>query len=243
MKIYPETNYREAGSSWLNMIKWIVIFVLLLGVAFLVYAMVKIYRPHTSEVESTNFVIPFGLTTKEIARNLESEGIINDAFFFELHVYLKKQGEKIQAGNYLLSSSMSIREVANALTQGQIAGNEVRLTVIEGWMLDDIANALQEADIISQGEFYEVAGRPRVGGAEDFSDEFVFLRSSPAGASLEGFLFPDTYLIDKDTEAREVVKKILQNFDEKLSEDFRHQIQNRDQTIYEIVTLASIIER
>jgi UPF0755 protein len=229
--------------SLLHTLKWIVILLVIVGAAFLVYAMVKIYRPFTSEVGPKEFNIAFGQTTKEIAHDLERAGIINDSFFFEVYVYFKKQGGNMQAGNYSLSSGMSIREVAAVLTQGKIVGDEVRLTVIEGWALSDIAQALQDAGIVTSEEFFAAAGRPRMGGGSDFSSEFAFLGDAPQSANLEGFLFPDTYLIDRDSTVREVVEKFLKNFDRKLTPEMRARIARSENSIYDVITLASIVER
>jgi len=69
------------------------------------------------------------------------------------------------------------------------------------------------------------------------------LADAPAGASLEGYLFPNTHFISAETTEEDLVRKLLQDFDVKLSSDLRNEIASQGKTIFETVTLASIIER
>jgi len=100
----------------LSLFRWLVILLLIIAVAFFIYVSVKINQPYRTNENRQVFSVPAGTTTKEVARSLEDEGLISSAFFFELHVYLKKIGEKIQAGNYEFSPSMSIGETRPAIT-------------------------------------------------------------------------------------------------------------------------------
>ena len=70
-----------------------------------------------------------------------------------------------------------------------------------------------------------------------------FLDSVPKGVDLEGYLFPDTYRVFNDVSDEEIVKKLLNNFDKKLSPELRQKIARQGKTIHEIITMASIIEK
>ena len=128
---------------------------------------------------------------------------------------------------------------------------EQTIKVIEGWTLRDIANHLETVNNWSQTDFFALTGEPlqdysnkeKVDWPKDFSESFDFLKDKPAHYGLEGFLFPDTYRIFKDASAEEVIITMLKNFDRKLNAEMRAEIARQGKTIYEIIILASIIEK
>lgn len=73
--------------------------------------------------------------------------------------------------------------------------------------------------------------------------DYDFLSEKPASVDLEGFLFPDTYIFFKDATAVDIINRMLFNFDEKFTSDIRVEIEKKGKTIYEIVTMASILEK
>ena len=221
----------------LNFVKWLVVLFLVIGLAFLVYAGVKVTRPFKTAAEEQTFAVKSGQTTDEIAKNLEESGLAARAFFFKLYAYFTNSGGKIQAGNYSLSASMSIAQIAKKLTEGEIIQNEVKFTVVEGWTMSDIAQALDDAGLIDRGDFMRVT-------PADFGGEFDFLKEIPRNYYiLEGYLFPDTYLLAKDAVPADIARKMLVNFDKKLSEEVRKKIADTGKTLRQIAILASIIER
>ena len=80
-------------------------------------------------------------------------------------------------------------------------------------------------------------------GSKDFSTDFSFLSDKPKNLSLEGYLFPDTYEVKKGAGSEDIIKKILNNFDKKLNSDLRTEIKNQGKSIFEIITIASLIEK
>ncbi|MBI4050858.1 MAG: endolytic transglycosylase MltG [Candidatus Doudnabacteria bacterium] len=221
----------------LNLIKWLLILLIIFALAFLIYALVKINQPLTTTTSDKVFTVPAGLTSGQVAESLEEEGLISKAFFFKLYIYFKKQDDKIQAGNYVLSTSMSIREIAEALVSGDALSDQIKFTAIEGWTADDIAESLEKNGITKKRDFLRLS-------TADFASEFEFLKNLPAKhASLEGFLFPDTYLFDKDSPPEAVAYKMLLNFDRKLTAQIRQEIEVQRKTFFGIVTLASIVEK
>lgn len=222
----------------ISILKWFVILVIVFGLAFLVYLTVKINEPHKTAAAEKEFVVPVGWTTGQVAQSLEEQGLIDRALFFRLYFFLNKQGRKIQAGIYSLSPAMSIHKIANVMIAGAVVDKSIKFTVVEGWNAADIGEALQSLDIASKKTFLQTVA------ASAFSaKDFAFLEGLPKGQGLEGFLFPDTYFLTSDNKAPDIVKKMLANFDRKLTPQLRQQIKARNQSIYETVILASIIER
>lgn len=124
---------------------------------------------------------------------------------------------------------------------------EIKITLIEGWNTKEIADYLDSqqnrdpARIVSSREFLE---------AEKKFDpsSYPLLASKPASADLEGFLFPDTYFIPKAAPAAEtlsgiIIKKALDNFSLKFTAQMQEQAKTEGYSIYQIITLASIIEK
>ncbi len=204
----------------------------------MVYVFIKVDQPFTTDGLSEKiFTVPSGWTTGQIAASLEKEGLISKALFFKFYIAYKKQSGKIQAGHYVLRSSMSIREIVDIMVSGRALSRGVKFTAIEGWAMEDVAQALEENEIVAERDFLRLR-------TQDFVEEFEFLENQPAAyASLEGFLFPDTYLFSKNSPPDMVAYKMLANFDKKLTEELRQQIWKQGKTIFEIITLASIIEK
>ena len=227
----------------MGFLKWFLVLVIVLGAAFLIYGSVKINQPYRTDAEKEVFVVSPGATTETVGAALEEQGLISSAFFFKLQVHLKKMGGKIQAGTYELSPSQSIGEIVELLTSGAVLDDAVRVTVLEGWRAAEVAAALGDARLVSEREYLEFVSPSVPGQGYDFAPEFSFLADKPADAGLEGYLFPDTYLLKPGASAEEITRKFLQNFDRKLGSDLRAAIGEQKKTIFEIVTLASIVER
>jgi len=160
---------------------------------------------------------------------------------------------------------MPIPEIVTKFVRGETA--KEKITVIEGWGLNEIARALEEKGILKQEDFYEVTGFPifkiseeSLDGtgssknnkcfaawpllqSQDFSEEFSFLKDKPKNLNLEGYLFPDTYEIDENTDAAKIVRQMLTNFDNKLSPETREEIKRQGKTISDVIIMASMLER
>jgi len=128
---------------------------------------------------------------------------------------------------------------------------EETIQIIEGWSSHDIASYLEEKGLYKKEEFFKVAGLPRIDYRKnsqatepyDFSKEFSFLDDKPKYYGLEGYLFPDTYRVYASSTVSEIIEKMLVNFDKKLTPKMRADIKSQGKTIYEIITLASIVEK
>jgi len=201
------------------------------------------------------FLIEKGDSVKKVAYNLENQGFIKDKNFFFLYVFLQGDLKEIKAGEYNISSSQSISEIANKFIKGDIV--KEKITIIEGWNIRDIAWHFENKGMFQAEEILEIIGFPLVDYSKtkdlplpkDFSEEFNFLKDKPKNLGLEGYLFPDTYeigkqgLVDNDKFIKEIIKKTLRNFDEKINSNLREEIQKQDKTIFEIITMASLLER
>ncbi len=160
------------------------------------------------------FKIEKGRGLKDIAGKLQEEGIIRWQGSFQIYALLGGYSKNLQAGTYLLSPSMNVKEIAEKIAEGKIILEKA--TVIEGWNLRDLGLYFQEKGMFSKEEFWNAAGYPL----------------SPY--SKEGYLFPDTYFFKRDASPKEVVLEMKENFQRKTS---KLQFQESD------LIMASILEK
>jgi len=183
--------------------------------------------------EQRLFDIEKGQGSREISLNLEKDGLIKLAPLFRFYVTTKGISGKLQAGSYLLSSSMNIPQMVDKFINGEV--EKIKLVVPEGFNIKDIEKTLSYFERNSSG----ISNLK----AKDFKGEFSFLGSVPDQASLEGFLFPDTYTFSYQASDKEIVQKMLDNFNRKISPDLREEIGRQKKTVFQVITMASLIEK
>lgn len=160
------------------------------------------------------FVVNLGEGVRSIADRLQKQELIRSSVAMFLYVRWKGTDSTIQAGDFRLNPSMSIPEVADALTHGTI---DVWVTIPEGWRNEEIALRLSQELSIPGSEFLKVAK--------------------------EGYMFPDTYLLPKEASAAGVVEILLVNFRKKVGEQEIAQAGAKGLSLDELITIASLVER
>jgi UPF0755 protein len=179
-----------------------------------------------------------GANDSEIGQLLFDKGVINSQLAFQYAVLQAGRSGDLQAGVYDLSPSLRPSEIVAALKQE--AGVEVTVRLVEGWRLEQVVGYLGTTKLtMNLDEFAALAKAPPA----DLIAEFDFLADLPAGRSLEGYLYPDTYRVDANATAREVIEKLLGTFGERVTQEMRDGIAAEGLTIDQAVTLASIVER
>lgn len=172
-----------------------------------------------------------GDSAKTIAENLVKSGLIKKPFTFRLYVFLALSQYALKSGEYELNSKMSIREIADTIVLGGV--NEVLIVIPEGFNLKQIEDRLVDAKLVKPKEIQNFK----------FTNNIPpILLDKPNIASLEGYLFPDTYRFFKDASLSDVVGKMIANLDKKLEPDLKTAIKNSSHNTYEILTMASLIE-
>lgn len=204
-----------------------------------IYIQDVISKPYNAEDYSPKeFIIQSGETVEQIAADLENSKLIIGKDFFKIYVWQNKIANKLQAGSYNLSPSMKISEIADLLAGGKIKSNEVSVTIPEGFMVKDIDKRLAEKGLAKENDFINFNKNNKL----DLS-KYEFLKDKPDNAGLEGYYFPDTYIYYDDSSIKDIAKKMLDNFDLRLTSDLREEIKKQNKTIFEVIILASIIEK
>lgn len=160
------------------------------------------------------FVVKKGDSTEDIARSLEEEGLIKDAFAFRIFLLSSKVDKKIEAGSFRLNSNLSTQEIAEELQHGKL---DKWVTLVEGLRVEEMAEELAEDFDISKKKFI--------------------------GLAEEGYMFPDTYLIPTDASEEKIASILKKNFDQKVDNTIRQQAKQSGLTFEQLVILASIVER
>lgn len=197
----------------------------------------ELYRPHTSYKSSRSVEITPGLGAGKIANVLKKEGVIRSKWTFMTYISWKNKTSGLKPGSYVFGHA-SIPEIVRDLTHG--GTNERAITIPEGWNLQEIAEYLEKENIVKKGQ---LLGLTDYRGSASIVTKYSFQADRPKSEGLEGYLFPDTYRIFKDATAEDIVVKMLENFDRKLTPELRTEIARQGKSIFEIVTMASMIEK
>lgn len=168
----------------------------------------------SSNTERVLFVIPPGQSTSQIADRLEKDGFIRSSFAFKYLVSQTGQGDKIQAGDFKISPAMKAREILTELTVGVV---DKWVTLIEGWRVEEVARKLNQELGIGEADFLKSAE--------------------------EGYMFPDTYLVDPKIIPSDMVGLLQSTFNQRYTDELKAEIRANGLTPEQGVILASIVER
>lgn len=185
-----------------------------------------------------------GLT--ETAEILLNKGVIKSKTAFIIRSFTSGVHKKMNTGIYDLSPNMSNDEIIEALIVGdENRGQTVTVTIIEGETIEDIAQKLyNNGVIIDKNKFLSIC---KTGGSfkdgkalddvnfEDINPEINYV--------MEGYLFPDTYEFYKNSNPYDVIKKILNRFNEVYNNEYEARAAQLGYTKNEVIILASIIEK
>jgi UPF0755 protein len=182
------------------------------------------------------FSIQQGETTASISSRLAQMKLVPHPALFRFVVQWKGADGRLQAGEYQLRQGMSMDEIVDALLAAR--AQDVAITFVEGQRLEEFAAVLGKADVgIDPQRFIDLAQRGNFA--------YDFLESKPPSASLEGYLFPDTYrVIPGKTSAEELIHQMLKRFGEAYPPALREQARKTTGlSVHQSVILASIVER
>jgi UPF0755 protein len=179
-----------------------------------------------------------GVTT--IADRLKSEGLIDNTLLFRIDARIQNLGGKLKVGNYRFKKNMSIDQMVATLQRYTPVG--IRFTIPEGWRAEQIASGLTAAGFNGSG-FLGLVRRPT--GALMRSLNFGVLRDKPKNASLEGYLFPDTYDLSPGESPRAIIYQMIHDLDTRFgsNQQMINDLKGQRRSFYDVLKLASIVER
>ena len=191
---------------------------------------VRLARPYRGFVGDETFVdLPPGTSVAEISRRLAAAGVVPDPYTFRLAAHLANDDRRLQAGEYRFSEAATPGEVAARLARGDVFTRPV--TFPEGLNIAEMATLFEHTGIGSAVSFQQAAANVALVAGFD-----------PEAATLEGYLFPETYPLSRHAGAPELIAAMVARFQHVFDADLRAAAAAAKMSPREVVTLASLIE-
>ena len=216
-----------------------VLFITLAGVYLFYNNSIKSISDDTSEIR---FSIVDGMSATEVLSKLEEQELIKNASIAK--IYLRFNDHSFKSGQFSLNKAMDLETIINYLSDStNIITNEVDITLIEGYWLKHMADEISKQTSVSSDELLEFWNDETQ--IRELMKDYEFLSedifNDEIRISLEGYLFPETYRFDIDTDALKITKKILDKTND-IYLKYKDQINNSSLSIHELFTLASIVQ-
>lgn len=198
----------------------------------------------SSDPSQVAFVVEEGDTARSIADRLETEGLLADSRAFVFIAIDRQLTTSLRIGDYLLRRNQTPDELVTALLDPPVI-RFVDISFRTGLRLEQMTAKLQITPDLEMDprDFYELASAPPDSLIADYPWLEEIRQDAPSGASLEGFLWPSTYRVLPDTTPEELIRLMLDNFAANVGEERMDVPADRGLTFYQVLTLASIVER
>ena len=220
------------------------IVLLLSAMVIVVWVLALGSRPVSNDISPVRIVIPNGSSARKIVEILNDKQLIRSPFVFLLTCRMTGCSSKFKPGVYEFSKTMAVPAVIRKLVKGESL--ESWITIPEGYTIRQIADLLAAKQLVDRDDFVHIA----LDQGLDFPS-YPFIINS----SLEGYLFPDTYLVARGTGCEGIIKKMLDTFEKKvthnLASSLEYTIESRfgnqriipQEGMRKILVMASLVER
>ena len=192
-------------------------------------------RDHSCEV-----TVSAGATDSDVIDILKENKLIKNKGFCKLFIKIFHDDDKYVSGSYTLNSDWGIEKMLSTMQGSANTYETITLTFPEGYTIDQIAEKLEANNVCTASSFIKTMQ------SVDFSTEYAFLKNQADKdlrfRTLEGYIYPDTYEFYIGENASSVVRRFLDNFENRWTADYSKQAKELGMTIDEVVTLASIIQ-
>jgi UPF0755 protein len=214
--------------------KKLILSLFLLAVVVLAWLGFNVYRkvhvPFQGYAKSVVVQIDSGMTVAAIAAKLQRQGIIANAAYFTRYYRLFFADKKLKAGEYLFDAPLTMRQVIQKLDLGKAI--LYKITVKEGLWIGETAQVFADAGLFPAGEFLRATGNAK-----------LIRDLDPQAKNLEGYLFPDTYLVRKDITASDMAALMVEHFRQNFNNTFFWRARDINFSVRQAVTMASLIEK
>ena len=171
-----------------------------------------------------------GQTLKSTANSLHQANLIKSRWKFILIARFKGMDKHLKAGEYLLSAAMAPHQILEKMVKGAV--NLHKLTVPEGYNISQIAVLVENAEFGTKSDFIKKA-----------TNAALASKNGIAASSLEGYLFPDTYLFPRQVTIEKIISTMVNRFRSIFTSEWENRAEDLGFTVHQVVTLASIIEK
>ena len=199
-----------------------------LGVGWIV---IDVERPYKGYDAAEQFVeIPAGSSQAAMGQRLADAGVVRNPAVFRLAVWMRGAGRRLQAGEYRFDTALSPADVVDKIRRGDVYLQQI--TFREGLTIRQMSEVYESRGFGPAAEFVAAARNGKRIAALD-----------PHASDLEGYLFPDTYTLPRQTTAEQLIERMVAAFEKVLTPDLQEQAAARGMSVRELVTLASLVEK
>ena len=207
------------------------------------FAFMNLTSAVSNKSEIINFTVEEGSSVYGIGEKLEKEGIIKNFLAYKIIVKIKGINE-YKAGIYRLDKSLSTMDIIELLTGDYYSQNDIQITFKEGNNISSVVKIISENTNITETEIYQKLNDETY--INLLIDKYWFLtddiKNKDIYYPLEGYLYPETYRIDKNASIEDIIEVMLEQTNKVLSK-YKSQIDSSSYSIHELITLASIVEK
>lgn len=213
--------------------------IVLLGIVFLALLLLggqilirQQYQPvDASDKTRLEFRIPEGSNARDVASLLKKKDLIRSEKAFLSYCRRNNLDVRIKAGSFSLSRSMSLQEISNQLAEGK--GLQNTITIPEGYTAKQIGELLLAKKNISETDWQAAL-------QDDYN--YDFLPPKTQSNRLEGYLYPDTYVLAEHADAHAIIEQMLTNFETHWNKNFAQLAKSKNKNQHDIIIIASLIE-
>ena len=229
---HPVKRKKKRNSGLMYFLIILIISAILAGIGWLLcndmLALNK--KDHTAEI-----VVTDGEKLGSVAKSLKQADLIDYKFFFLL--YGAMSDTQVVAGTYELNTDMDYHALLTAMSPKSGARKTVDVTIPEGYSMQQIFELLESKNVNTVEKLMDAAANG------DYDFEFLADKEKGDASRLEGYLFPDTYQFYSGGDPEAVIRKMLKNFDNKMTDELMAMVESSPYTLDEIITIASLIEK
>ncbi|CUU46422.1 endolytic transglycosylase MltG [Clostridium beijerinckii] len=222
--------------SFRKLILLIILFLFVITLTFVISYSSTIRKPLKSAEDSIIIEVKQGEGFYDVLDRLDKENKLTNKLLIKVNLAIDKRKVNLTEGIYEINTNSSLEELIKSLENKDGDKDLVKLTIPEGYSIEDIAKSVEDKGICSKDEFIK--------DVKDYKLPSFVKNNNKKRYNLEGYLYPDTYLIEKGSNANEVIKSMLDRFEDVLKQaEDETKVEINDEDVEKIVTIASMIER
>lgn len=217
--------------------KTIVLFLVFIGwVTFIIFYKNAISKPLKSSDKTIFIKVNEGDGFYDVLNRLDAEGKLSNKLFIKINLSMDKKNINLKQGTYEINSDVTLDEFIKEIQDDDNNVNMIKVTIPEGYSIEQIAEIIEDSGLCSENEFIEAVKDYQLPDYIEVNDKRRY--------NLEGFLYPDTYLIEKGTSADNIINKMLERFNKAIHEIEKETgVEIKEKDIDKLITIASMIEK
>lgn len=224
------------NKSFRKLILLFTFFLFAIGLVFVISYQRVIDKPLKSNEDRIVIEVNQGEGFYDILNKLDKENKLSNKLLLKVKLTIDKIDVKLREGLYEVETNVTLEQLIKSLENEANDKGLITLTIPEGYSVEDIANEVEEKGICSKDEFLRAV--------KEYELPNFVKNDSKKIYNLEGFLYPDTYLIEKESGANSIIKSMLNRFEEILKQvENETEVEIKDEEVEKIITIASMIEK